>query len=226
VLNFLLIENLPPGAAEGAGMDGEVVHGRRPKRRVTRAGKGLRLKRIFARLREGASYDQIASEEGLTLRRVRQIVADRLEERPVDSETEHARLQLARLEPALKAAAEAIGAGDVRAVPAYLRVLERIDHYARTAVVNQKYDDEARQKLLDKLNQAAANLGYLPTEGPYAGLQEDPDESDVEADEEGYETETGDAPEASDGAKDGNEAPATAPAPASHPWPFVNFHQP
>jgi hypothetical protein len=43
--------------------------------RSARASRVLRLRRIFARLREGASYDEIAIEERLSVRRTRQIVA-------------------------------------------------------------------------------------------------------------------------------------------------------
>ena len=38
------------------------------------AARALRLQRIFARLQEGASYKDIAAEEGLSRERLRQIV--------------------------------------------------------------------------------------------------------------------------------------------------------
>ena len=66
--------------------------------------------RIFARLREGWSYGEIAAEEGVTITWVRQIVADVLEKRSVDSGAEHAKLQLERLAPAMQLAADAISA--------------------------------------------------------------------------------------------------------------------
>lgn len=130
----------------------------RPRRRATRASAVFRTRRIHARLREGSSYEDIAFEEGLSVRSIRQIVADWLKERPADSHSDHARLQLARLEPALKLAGEAIGDGDVGAITAYLKVLDRFDRYQTAAQVHQVYDDEARQKLLQKLNFMAANL--------------------------------------------------------------------
>jgi DNA-binding NarL/FixJ family response regulator len=70
----------------------------------------LRRRRIFARLREGWSYAEIAAEEGVTITWVRQIVADVLEKRSVDSGAEHAKLQLERLAPAMQLAADAISA--------------------------------------------------------------------------------------------------------------------
>jgi hypothetical protein len=69
-------------------MSDETQFSLRPQRTVAQPGKVLRLRRIFARLREGSSYDDVAHEEGLTVRRVRQIVAEWLKERPVEDQTE------------------------------------------------------------------------------------------------------------------------------------------
>ena len=89
----------------------------------------LRRKRIFARLREGMAYDEIAALEGVTTERIRQIVAEVLQKRAVDSGADHAKLQLDRLAPALQVAAEAVAAGDVTAIAAYLKVIDRLDRY-------------------------------------------------------------------------------------------------
>ena len=131
-----------------------------PKRRLGAHSMVLRRARIFGRLREGWAYDEIARDEGLTAERIRQIVREALEKRLLDEETDHAKLQLARLQPAMRIAAEAVADGHVEAIPAFLKVLDRLDRYQRTAKVNQVYDDDARQKLFDKINRVAANLGY------------------------------------------------------------------
>ena len=55
--------------------------------------------------------------------------------------------------------ADAISAGDVSAIPSYLKVLDRLDRYQTVAAANQVYDEEARAKLLAKINRVAANLG-------------------------------------------------------------------
>ena len=81
-----------------------------PRGRVRTERMVLRRRRIFARLREGWSYGEIAAEEGVTITWVRQIVADVLEKRAVDSGAEHAKLQLERLAPAMQLAADAISA--------------------------------------------------------------------------------------------------------------------
>jgi transcriptional regulator with XRE-family HTH domain len=122
-------------------------------------GMLLRRRRIFARLREGLSYEEIATEEGVTIERIRQIVAGVLQKRSVDSGADHAKLQLDRLAPVMQLAAEAVAAGDVSAIAPYLKVLDRLDRYQTVAGANQAYDDEARKKLLDKINRVAANLG-------------------------------------------------------------------
>ena len=54
--------------------------------------------------------------------------------------------------------AEAIAAGDISAITPYLKALDRLDRYQVVASANQAYDDEARKKLLDKINRVAENL--------------------------------------------------------------------
>ena len=77
-----------------------------PKRRLTARGRVLRRGRIFARLREGWAYDEIAEDEGVTAERIRQIVREALATRLLDEETDHAKLQLARLQPAMRSPAK------------------------------------------------------------------------------------------------------------------------
>jgi hypothetical protein len=129
------------------------------RRRVGALGKMQRRKRIFGRLREGASYEEIAAEEGVGRERVRQIVSEVLQRRSVDSGADHAKLQLDRLAPLMQLASEAVAAGDIRAITPYLKVLDRLDRYQSVAVAHQGYDDEDRKKLMAKINRMADNLG-------------------------------------------------------------------
>ena len=122
------------------------------KRRPNAHFRELRRARIFTRLREGLPYAEIAREEGLTSRRVRQIVSETLKKRIVDPPTDHAMLQLARLEPALRLAAGAVANGDVRSIRYYLKLLDRY----QPAAAPQAYDGEAREKLYAKLGRIAA----------------------------------------------------------------------
>src|SRR5882757_4759858 len=129
------------------------------RRRLGAHGMMFRRRRVFASLREGFTYDEIAADEGVSPSRIRQIVSRELQQRGVDSGAEHAKLQLDRLAPAIQLAAEAIAAGDVSAISPYLKALDRLDRYQVTASANQVYDDEARKKLLDKINRMAENYG-------------------------------------------------------------------
>ncbi len=128
------------------------------RRRLGAHGTVFRRRRIFGRLREGFTYDEIAAEEGVSSARVRQIASEELQKRVVDSGADHAKLQLDRLAPAMQLGAEAIAAGDISAINPYLKALDRLDRY-QTATANQAYDDEARKKLMDKINRMAANFG-------------------------------------------------------------------
>ena len=129
------------------------------RRRLGAHGLTFRRRRIFAQLREGFTYQEIAAEEGVTITRIRQIVSAELQQRSVDSGAEHAKLQLERLASVMQLAAEAVAAGDVTAITPYLKVLDRLDRYQTVASANQVYDDEARKKLMDKVNRLAENLG-------------------------------------------------------------------
>ena len=119
----------------------------------------FRRRRIFASLREGFTYDEIAADEGVSPSRIRQIVSKELQHRAVDSGAEHAKLQLDRLAPAIQLAAEAMAGGDISAITPYLKALDRLDRYQTVASANQVYDDEARKKLMDKINRMAENFG-------------------------------------------------------------------
>ena len=154
--------------------DETAVPGRK-RRRLDARGRVLRRGRIFARLREGYAYDEIAREEQLTPERVRQIVREALARRIVEDETDHAKLQLARLAQAMQIASMAVADGDVKAIPAFLKVLDRLDRYQRAAKVNQVYDDEARKRLMDKINRVAANLGLDEPRTAIEGPAQSPD---------------------------------------------------
>jgi hypothetical protein len=129
------------------------------RRRLGAHGMPFRRRRVFALLREGFTYNEIAAEEGVSASRIRQIVSQELQQRAVDSGAEHAKLQLDRLAPAIQLAAEGMAAGDISAITPYLKALDRLDRYQTVASANQVYDDEARKKLLDKINRMAENFG-------------------------------------------------------------------
>src|SRR5580658_7525136 len=101
-------------AQSEAGMVDETLSA--AKRRLGARNRDLRRARIFARLREGWAYDEIARDERVTAERIRQIVREALGKRLLDEETDHAKLQLARLRPAMRIAAEAVADGHINAI--------------------------------------------------------------------------------------------------------------
>jgi hypothetical protein len=129
-----------------------------PRQRLNILGRAARTKRIFARMREGWAYDEIARDEGLSAERVRQIVAEVLGKRVIDRGPHHAHLQLERLMPALRLAEEAITRGDIRAIAPLIKVIDRMDRHQETVVAKHYYGPEERRRLLDKINRVAANL--------------------------------------------------------------------
>ena len=98
------------------------------------AARALRLQRIFARLQEGASYKDIAAEEGLSRERLRQII--RAATARGGSGPDHKAMQFARLEPALRLAARGVAEGDVKAIPLLLKLVDRLDRYCDSGLFN------------------------------------------------------------------------------------------
>jgi hypothetical protein len=139
--------------------------------------------RIMAMVRAGYSYEAIARDENLTRERIRQIVTQSLEVAEGPGRIDHNRLQIARLEPALRLAARGIENGKLNAIMPLLKVLERLDKYG--AVV-QMVDDETKgmhERLMKKINDAAARIGITY-----------PTPADPSADQPGPETFAGDDP--------------------------------
>lgn len=119
----------------------------------------VRRARIMERVREGRSYEEIAAAEGLSRERVRQIVVEALENQEADAQRDHARLQLLRLAPALRLAAQGVAEGDQSAIVALIRVLDRLDKYqAAGGAAEASYDEGARERLLTKLNTMAERM--------------------------------------------------------------------
>jgi hypothetical protein len=150
-------------------------------RRTAREREQRRI-RILGMVRSGFSYEAIARDENLSRERVRQIVAQSLEEPEGGTRLDHARVQIARLEPALRLAARGVADGELRAIDRLLRVLDRLDKYGAVAEAPQPYDENARERLLTKLNQMAERIKRARTEPDAA--DEPPDDAEDEAEEE------------------------------------------
>jgi DNA-directed RNA polymerase sigma subunit (sigma70/sigma32) len=79
LLSFVSDKSGREGRRDEDGMD-ETRRGKR----ITRFCRGARTRRILARLREGWAYDEVGREEGVSERRIRQIVAEHLKRRDAD----------------------------------------------------------------------------------------------------------------------------------------------
>jgi hypothetical protein len=124
---------------------GPVDQTRKPGRRLNILARTARTRRIFQRLREGWAYDEIAK-------------ARVIERRVVDRGEDRSHLQIERLRPALKLAGEAVARGDLKAIGPLIRLVDRLDRHESRIAKPSAYTDDCRKRLLDKLNQAAANL--------------------------------------------------------------------
>ena len=108
--------------------------------------RAARTRRMLDCLREGWSYRDVASVEGLSERRVRQIVGEHVRRfEPVDEDI-HAALQVERLGFAVKMAGEALAKGDIRAIAPYIKAIDRLDAYqtrARNAAPQASHEGDA-----------------------------------------------------------------------------------
>ena len=128
-----------------------------PRRASARERDNRRI-RILAMVQDGCSNAEIARQEGLSRERVRQIVAEAVDTGGSAAKLVHARVQIARLEPALRLAARSVGEGDLGAIDRLLRVLDRLDKYAAIDIEDTAETAGARERLLRKLNTMAERM--------------------------------------------------------------------
>ncbi len=126
-------------------------------RRTAREREQRRI-RILAMVQSGFSYEAIARDENLSRERVRQIVAQSLDEREGGTRLDLARVQIARLEPALRLAARGVADGELRAIDRLLKVLDRLDKYGAVADAKRSVNEGGRERLLAKLNHMAERM--------------------------------------------------------------------
>jgi Sigma-70, region 4 len=142
----------------------------RRKPRMNAYERTLRQRRIMTHVQDGLTYDEVAESEGLTRERIRQIVAQGLAQRDCEAGADHYRMQIARLDPALRLAAAKVASGDLRGVDTLIKVLDRLDKYRGAtggsllgdeddaAKFDAKLDDLARRHDEQKARHAAAAL--------------------------------------------------------------------
>ena len=102
----------------------------RSRSALSPAARALRLQRIFARLQDGVSYADIAAEEGFSRERLRQIIRAATAPGRGWNGPDHKRMQIARLTPALRLAADGVAQGDAKSIPLLLQIIDRLDRYS------------------------------------------------------------------------------------------------
>jgi hypothetical protein len=124
------------------------------KRQTTPFGRSARNRRIVERLREGFGFHEIAREEKLSDRRVRQIVKQALEGREALESAVHAHMQIDRLGQAMRVAGDALARGDVRAVAPFIKAVEKLDRYqslAREVAPKRRNMDDGDELVMQNL---------------------------------------------------------------------------
>jgi hypothetical protein len=101
----------------------------KPPIRNALAGRS-RARHVFARLMEGQSTREIAAAEGLSPRRIQQIVRNELKRREANPADDSVLMQVARLERALDLLGAQIDAGRATAALAFVRVIEMLSKLA------------------------------------------------------------------------------------------------
>ena len=100
-----------------------------PRRTAMRRATAERKLRILERLTAGVSVPHIARTEDLTIRRVRQIIAEMLAKREVDPPAGFVQLQIARLSDAMQVAHTMMMEGDLKAMDRVIKLAGELDRY-------------------------------------------------------------------------------------------------
>jgi hypothetical protein len=101
----------------------------RRRRLEARETKAVRDVRLFNLLKSGVPIAEIALQEGLSVRRAREVVQEILERREVDPPAGFAQLQIGRLSDAMMVAYTAMMEGDLHALDRVLRIVGELDRY-------------------------------------------------------------------------------------------------
>ena len=128
-----------------------------------------RVRRMLEALIGGVSPDAIGAEENLATQTVERALSDELGRRWVAPAADFAKIQIARLEGFCLQLMDRIDAGELAAIDRALKIIDRLDRYHgfhRAKPALEPYGEAHREKLLAKLNAAAANLADAEPEDP------------------------------------------------------------
>ena len=97
-----------------------------PARRRARISRGPAA---LAAMLDGASFAEIAAAQGVTAKKVEQLVRGELRKRWIAPAQDYARLQIARLEAIAGTLKDRARKGDLRTIDRMLKVMDRLDRY-------------------------------------------------------------------------------------------------
>jgi DNA-binding CsgD family transcriptional regulator len=100
-----------------------------PGRRRARAAKAARERRIAHLLNAGVTVDEIAANERLSVKRMRNLVRETLARHQPEPPAEFVALQLSRLREALLVSYSAMGGGNLAAVDRFVKIVREMDRY-------------------------------------------------------------------------------------------------
>jgi hypothetical protein len=153
-------ENSPRSSARRGGSSGI--------RRATRREKVRREERIVGLLNRGASVPEIAASEGLTLKRMRNVVRDILSERMPQRPAEFLALQVSRLNEALLVSFTAMhdpAAGtNFEAVDRVVKIVRELDRYHGFAAAPRSREEHEAHRLSPPVERPLALQGPSPSD--------------------------------------------------------------
>jgi hypothetical protein len=94
-----------------------------------RRAKAARNVRLFNLLKAGVPMNEIALQEGMSIRRARELVQEMLARREVDPPAGFVQLQIGRLSDAMMVAHAAMMQGNMHALDRVLRIVGELDRY-------------------------------------------------------------------------------------------------
>jgi hypothetical protein len=101
----------------------------RRQRLIAKQAKAARNVKLFNLLKAGMPVAEIALQEGLSVRRAREVMQEMLERREVDPPAGFVQLQIGRLSDAMMVAHTAMMDGDMQALDRVLRIVGELDRY-------------------------------------------------------------------------------------------------
>ena len=137
-------------------------------RRATRREKVRREERIVSLLNRGASVPEIAASEGLTLKRMRNVVREILSERMPQPPAEFLALQVSRLNEALLVSFSAMHTTaegtNFEAVDRVVRIVRELDRYHGFAAVPRSREETEAHRLPPPVERPLALEGPSPSD--------------------------------------------------------------